>query len=351
MAKKSNIPTKAGLKKGSEGKNVAAINNYLKENGYIQSDVLKKAGLRTVIAQPEPKNPEKFDDNTEKALRLFQQFVGLPETGELDQPTLDKMQQDRCGVADMVPELKDGKIPSSYVLSGCKWDTNHLRYAFENFANDLTQNEVRNAFNMAFGLWSAVTPLTFSEVGVNDNPEMLIRFGTGNHGGCPFPFQTNTPLAHNFYPPTCGGGHAGNGHYNESFTWSVDSPPSNIDLVTVAAHEIGHGLGLAHSTVQDALMYPYYGGEHRYLHQDDIDGIQAIYGAAEWHHNKKVQRVYTSHHSDNCWAFIQGIGWRKIKPGTVDGTTNMFIALSAARATDRPVSVYIENNTIQIMYL
>jgi hypothetical protein len=51
-----------------------------------------------------------------------------------------------------------------------------------------------------------------------------------------------------------------------------------MDLVTVAAHEIGHALGLGHSNVACALMNPFYNGSHRYLAQDDIDGIRAIYG-------------------------------------------------------------------------
>lgn len=343
------VPSRAGLSKGSEGVNVEKLQNYLEQFGYLQSERIEKSGIRTAIAESAPEKKGSFDDHTEKALRKFQKFVGIPETGELDQETLEKMKQDRCGNMDAVPKLKGGQMPSGYVLSGCKWDTNNLRYAFENFGGDLTQSEVRNAFSTAFGYWAAVTPLTFTEVAESANPEILIRFGTGDHDGCPFPFEGE--LAHNFYPPTCGGGLAGDSHYNEQYTWSIDSPPSDYDLITVAAHEIGHGLGLAHSANTDALMYPYYSGEHRFLHQDDIDGIQEIYGAAQWHHNKSIQRVFTSHHSENCWAYVDGIGWRKVKTGSADGTTNMFLSLSTARATNRPVNIYIEDNTIQIMYL
>lgn len=53
------------------------------------------------------------------------------------------------------------------------------------------------------------------------------------------------------------------------------------NLFLVAAHELGHSLGLSHSNVYGALMYPIYMARDTrdyQLHQDDIDGIQALYG-------------------------------------------------------------------------
>lgn len=56
---------------------------------------------------------------------------------------------------------------------------------------------------------------------------------------------------------------------------------SELSFFAVAVHEFGHSLGLSHSSVQGAIMYPYYqsmsGGEYA-LSSDDITGIQAIYG-------------------------------------------------------------------------
>lgn len=54
------------------------------------------------------------------------------------------------------------------------------------------------------------------------------------------------------------------------------------NLFLVAAHELGHSLGLFHSAKPEALMYPVYkssGDLARFrLSQDDVDGIQSLYG-------------------------------------------------------------------------
>ena len=50
------------------------------------------------------------------------------------------------------------------------------------------------------------------------------------------------------------------------------------DLFAVALHEIGHIFGLMHSTLDGTIMWPLLQNGLHSLHQDDIDGIQALYG-------------------------------------------------------------------------
>ncbi|XP_053578028.1 matrix metalloproteinase-9 [Bombina bombina] len=67
--------------------------------------------------------------------------------------------------------------------------------------------------------------------------------------------------------------------YDQDRKWGF-CPDQGYSLFLVAAHEFGHALGLEHSDVRDALMYPMYSYVSDFhLHKDDVRGIQYLYGA------------------------------------------------------------------------
>lgn len=113
---------------------------------------------------------------------------------------------------------------------------------------------------------------------------ILFFYGGGfNHGDAgPFDGEGGI-LAHTLGgpPPNVFGDQAGDIHFDDSETWTLDNRPNSaqpIDLVTVAAHEIGHALGLDHTTVSGSLMLVNYTGSHRFLGSDDLAGIRSLYG-------------------------------------------------------------------------
>lgn len=58
---------------------------------------------------------------------------------------------------------------------------------------------------------------------------------------------------------------------------------NRTDLQAICAHEYGHALGLGHTSVEGATMYPYSSGVGdglRTIEPDDRDGLHALYGAA-----------------------------------------------------------------------
>ena len=182
---------------------------------------------------------------------------------------------------------------SRFVLLGTSWASNTLTYFFKNEIADIAGTIIeRNAIRDAFRLWSDFSPLTFVEGTSAANSDIVILWATGNHGdganfdngGGVVDGQFRNVLAHAFSPPSNGTYHdiTGDMHFDDFETWTANFSANigqPIDLVTVAVHEIGHALGLDHTNVAGALMAPAYAGSHRFLCLDDIQGIQAIYGA------------------------------------------------------------------------
>ncbi|XP_016522332.1 collagenase 3a [Poecilia formosa] len=95
------------------------------------------------------------------------------------------------------------------------------------------------------------------------------------------PFHgTGGYIAHAF-PPSPGIG--GDVHFNEDETFTFRSNTGYV-LFLVAAHEFGHSLGLSHSNDPGALMAPVYSYQDPdtfVLPQDDVRGIQSLYGKNE----------------------------------------------------------------------
>lgn len=61
--------------------------------------------------------------------------------------------------------------------------------------------------------------------------------------------------------------------------WCVLSGVST-NMLSVAAHEIGHALGISHSTERGSLMFAWYDSYNPVLtlHSDDIAAVQYLYG-------------------------------------------------------------------------
>jgi predicted Zn-dependent protease len=68
--------------------------------------------------------------------------------------------------------------------------------------------------------------------------------------------------------------------FNTAWTWDSyrGALRSNPDIQRVALHEVGHLLGMAHSSLSSAIMYAYINNSYQ-LTADDIAGIQSLYGA------------------------------------------------------------------------
>lgn len=238
------------------------VQKYLRRFGYLQQKC----------------EDRRLDEPTEKALKLYQRNMSLKETGYLDKETVDVLNLPRCGLRDIPPSGEE--TSSSFVVRGCSYQAKFrtLTYAFINGTNDINGNSEQQAVRNAFATWQREIPIDFQEVGLANNPNFRIGWFSGSHGdNNPFDGIGNV-LAHAFYPPPCGGLNAGALHFDEDETWGLSHSINTFDTETVALHEIGHLLGLDHSTIQSAVMFANYGGQLHSLSNDDIQGVRSLYG-------------------------------------------------------------------------
>ncbi|NXC55830.1 MMP7 protein, partial [Aleadryas rufinucha] len=203
----------------------------------------------------------------EERIKKMQKFFHLIATGKLDTETEKIMKQPRCGLPDVAEyNMSPGTL---------KWRKTHLTYKIASYTYDLPRNKVDYAIKRAFMVWSKVTPLRFRRVYMG-HADIEIGFARCEHGdGYPFDGKGYV-LAHAFLP---GEGLGGDAHFDDDEKWSDINQDTNLFLV--AAHEFGHSLGLGHSNVPGALMYPLYSYQNPRtfrLPNDDRRRIQNLYG-------------------------------------------------------------------------
>ncbi|XP_071965060.1 collagenase 3-like [Antedon mediterranea] len=238
------------------------------------------------------------------AVKRMQEFSGLKQTGEVNDETYELMRSARCGFPDVIRLEDDGGegsgdegIAPEEFKTGRKWKKTVLTYRISAYTKDLPPEVVDDALRRAFQVWSDVTPLVFIK---EDSGKVDIEVSfTGLRHTDRFYFDgKGGTLAHAFQP-TGWGDLDGDVHFDDSETYTVESK-KGTNLFQVAAHEIGHALGLSHSKDSSALMAPYYKGyiaAYR-LPIDDVMGIQSLYGKNSNPPNPKP--TYTVKEPDAC---------------------------------------------------
>ncbi|MFE2165448.1 matrixin family metalloprotease [Streptomyces sp. NPDC059447] len=243
------------VKRGQKLPSFKRVESFLQQFGYLDHGEYVCRGV--------------LGDDVSSALASYQEQHALRVTGEFDEATRDQMTTARCAMRD-VPRFE----------KACPWDRTDLTYAFDSGTVDIQGDGEWGGVRSAFETWEIHTPLTFFEVHPTDGPDIMVGWRPTMD---PDFNMTGSKVAHADFPPKCellSPGlpqplHFDNG---EQF-WAIGAEPGAHDVESVALHEIGHLIGLEHSTDPNAVMFSSLSSNtlRRHLTQDDLTGALDLY--------------------------------------------------------------------------
>jgi hypothetical protein len=245
------------MSKGQQDPGFKAVQDFLQRFGYLRAQAF---------------NGNQLDEPTADALARYQKQHGIAQTSRFDDQTRKMMTKHRCGM----PDLNSGLD----FVARCSWLNPNLTFALEDGTNDVAGTGEFQAIRNAFATWAAAAPLTFTEVGRTQNPDVAIDWRAAND---PDHSMVGGVLAHADFPPGCGvitNTLPKPVHFDDSeHLWVVGAVVNGFDVETVGLHELGHILGLQHSDVAGSVMFPTVDDNAtlRALTNDDRGGISQLY--------------------------------------------------------------------------
>ena len=261
------------LEPGQHHSSVTEVQNYLRRFGYLDF---------APGAVDDPPEAGHLDSATVRALVELQMRYDIGTPGVLDAPTREFMSAPRCGMPDLTGR------PTLNFRAVCAWNRRDLSYQFGRpgasaLTADVPQGVSINAIRRALATWTAAgVGLRFRVItGVDITIDADIRIEWRPEAD-PDASMAGDVIAHSDYPPSCWAvtnSYPKPMHFDDSVTWVDGAVAGGFDIESVALHELGHLLGLDHSTVAGTVMWPTIPSNFtlRSLQPDDLAGIRSLY--------------------------------------------------------------------------
>ncbi|MCC6381447.1 MAG: matrixin family metalloprotease [Dehalococcoidia bacterium] len=175
-----------------------------------------------------------------------------------------------------------GEVTAAYVLNPYSWPARRAAWGYNAAGGPPGLTGARAALMAATATWSdAGADFRFTGGGVTNAGTGACHGATDGANTVGWAEQADAVLA-----ITCawyGGGVATefDMEFDPAWEWTT-TVPVRFDLQSVATHEFGHALGLAHSPLGGTVMYASYAGGTtvRSLTDDDLAAVVALYGRA-----------------------------------------------------------------------
>ncbi|XP_032429834.1 matrix metallopeptidase-21 [Xiphophorus hellerii] len=185
------------------------------------------------------------------------------------------LQNGKRHLADLMSKKRQKRDLTESGYMAFSKDVLRWRLIGEGYSSQLTIDEQRYIFRLAFRMWSEVSPLEFVEDTWSplEDVDIKLGFGTGRHLGCNQKFDgTGQEFAHAWF--------LGDIHFDDDEHFTGPSSHTGISLLKVAVHEIGHVLGLPHIYRPGSIMQPSYLPYESSFEMDwtDRKAIQHLYG-------------------------------------------------------------------------